>query len=53
MIRAKIPRSMRYAALAGFAVLCAAASAQLPPAVTPAPTTASLFPGEEKFLANL
>src|SRR4030095_13182786 len=44
---------MRYAVLAGFALLCAAASAQLPPAATPARTTASLFPGEEKFLANL
>src|SRR5215468_4301778 len=45
---------MRYAALAGFLVLCAAASGQLPPAATPRPAAkASLFPGEEKFLANL
>ena len=44
---------MRYAVLAGFVLLGAAATGELPPAAAPTPSGASLFPGEEKFLANL
>jgi len=44
---------MRYAVLAGFVLLGAAATGELPPAAAPTPSGASLCPGEEKFLANL